>query len=147
MKIRSLQDSIEELASSIVHDASGLRQISSLKAGLEDLRSNLDIALNAAVIREYNGPEAIEQQVSNTGVLCFNKFDSNSLEEQPRQQRVSCYFGLHSPILAVSPKGIRWMIKKLRMCSDDRSMRESLYQLLKFFDASSLECESSWRMW
>lgn len=56
MKIRSLQDSVEELAGSIVHDASRLQQISSLKAGLEDFRSNLDIVLNAAVVREYNGP-------------------------------------------------------------------------------------------
>lgn len=56
MKIRSLQDSIEELASSIVHDANRLQQTSSPKAELEDFRSNLDIVLNAAVIREYNGP-------------------------------------------------------------------------------------------
>lgn len=38
------------------------------------------------------------------------------------------------------------MIKKLQMCSDDRSMRESLYLLLKFFNASSSECKSNWRM-
>lgn len=145
-KIDVLHACVEGLKEATSEGSTGLGELLKLDANLKAFRSQLAITVNSETVGEYEDASAIERQLLNIDSISFTKYDTYHLNRHS-QQPVSSRFGLYSPILSLSVRGVSWMINTLLSYADDSSTRESMNLLSRFFDSSTVDFQSSFKMW
>ena len=145
-KIDALHASVEGLKKATSEGSSGLDELLKLDADLNAFRSKLAITVNSETVSEYEDASPIERQLLNTDSISFTKYDTCHFSKLSRQP-VSSRFGLYSPILSLSVRGVSWMINVLLSYADDASTRESMDLLSRFFDSSTVDFQSSFKLW
>lgn len=145
-KIDALRASVGELEDATPEGSSELDELLRLNASLKVFRSKLAITLNSETVSEYKDTSAIEMQLLNMDSVSFTKYDTYRLNGHS-QQPLSCRFGLYSPILSMSVRGVGWMANTLLSYADDTSTRQSLHLLSRFFDRCAVDLQSSVKSW
>lgn len=146
-KIDALHACVESLKEAASEGSPNLNELLKLDANLKSFRSRLAITVNSETVGDYEDASAIERQLLNTDSISFTKYDTYHLSKPSQQQPISSRFGLYSPILSLSVKGVSWMINMLLSHADDASTRESVHLISKFFDSSTLDFQSSFKLW
>lgn len=145
-KIDALHTSVEGLKNATPEGSSELDELLKLDASLKTFRSKLAITVNSETVGEYKDTGAIEMQLLNMDSVSFTKYDTYHLNGRS-QQPLSCRFGLYSPILSMSVRGVGWMASTLLSYADDASTRQSLHLLSRFFDRCAADLQSSVKSW
>lgn len=145
-KIEILHSCIQDLKSSVPSSLSNFEQLSSLELKLKEFQSELTLGLDTDIIRGYEEPQAMEQQLIGTETILFNKFSTFSPAKQ-NNSALHTRFGLYSPLLMLSLTNIGQIIKSLFTDSEDCSTTDTIYLILKFFDVGTTNFQKNLRKW
>lgn len=143
--LHDLKFGIEKIAKRVSSNGSPVlrKSLAEISLILEKIQPHLYLPIESEEIKSYEGTFSIETEILGKHSRCLNRFSNEGKSRFGKP--LSLYFGMYSPLLLFSSVGIRWLIKKLISYSDDRSTRESIYLLIKFFDESVAAYEANHR--
>ncbi|QLQ80008.1 hypothetical protein HG537_0H00130 [Torulaspora globosa] len=118
-------------------------------ADSQELKNSLESAISALgnidmesytqmryeAFEEYNCSKSIESEMVGKRNL-LNRFEADG--HFTSGVPINSFFGLYSPLICFSTVGISYMIRRLIRLRDDRSIRETIYLLMKFLDVSTM---------
>ncbi|CAI4566058.1 AMM_1a_G0031160.mRNA.1.CDS.1 [Saccharomyces cerevisiae] len=113
-----------------------LRQsLVNISSEFEEFQSRLYLNLEGEQVGSYSRKNSVETKLIGNYSRSLIRFSSEL--EFSTTQNINMYFGLYSPLLYLTTTGVAWITKRLFSFSDNKEIRETIYLLLKFLDASS----------
>lgn len=143
--LKRIEDSLDVLSKASSTNSELLKtKVSELKRLLTDIPDLLTTKLDSKQIDQTNGGASVETILSRDKKLIPNAL-CEIQQSDKKGPLVSKYFGLYSPLMVFSQRGINWMITKLLSISASDSTKGALMLFLKYLDANSTQSEDEKR--